>query len=92
MVSVKARYRSQLGFERHARPEIVAGRDADSRPGVVVRAAKILAGCTYGPATLKVIIYAQGLMTKMSVRHLQGEPMEKTLAWAETEVEGFMRI
>ena len=21
----------------------------------------------------------------------QGEPMEKTLAWAETEVEGFMR-
>jgi len=27
----------------------------------------------------------------MTVRHLQGEPMEKTLAWAETEVEGFMR-
>jgi hypothetical protein len=30
-------------------------------------------------------------MTKMVVRHLQGEPMEKTLAWAETEVAGFMR-
>jgi hypothetical protein len=27
----------------------------------------------------------------MTVRHLQGEAMEKTLAWAETQVEGFMR-
>jgi hypothetical protein len=25
------------------------------------------------------------------VRFMQGEPLEKTLAWAETEVEGFMR-
>jgi hypothetical protein len=30
-------------------------------------------------------------MTKMVVRYLQGEPMEMTLAWAESEVEGFMR-
>jgi hypothetical protein len=30
-------------------------------------------------------------MTKMTVRHLQGEPMKTTLAWAESEVEGFMR-
>jgi hypothetical protein len=30
-------------------------------------------------------------MTKMVVRHAQGEAMEKTLAWAETELEGFMR-
>jgi hypothetical protein len=30
-------------------------------------------------------------MTKMIVRHMQGESMEKTLAWAESEVEGFMR-
>jgi ABC-type glycerol-3-phosphate transport system substrate-binding protein len=36
-------------------------------------------------------IYTQGLLTKMTVRHLQGEPMETTLAWAESEVEGFMR-
>jgi ABC-type glycerol-3-phosphate transport system substrate-binding protein len=36
-------------------------------------------------------IYVQGLLTKMTVRHLQGEPMETTLAWAESEVEGFMR-
>jgi hypothetical protein len=38
-----------------------------------------------------VQIFTQGLMTKMTVRHLQGEPMENTLAWVETEVEGFMR-
>jgi hypothetical protein len=25
------------------------------------------------------------------VRFKQGEPMEKTLAWAESEIEGFMR-
>jgi ABC-type glycerol-3-phosphate transport system substrate-binding protein len=43
------------------------------------------------PPKIAQQIYAQGLMTKMTVRHLQGEPMEKTLAWAETEVEGFMR-
>ena len=29
--------------------------------------------------------------TKMTVRHVQGESMEKTLAWAESEVEGFLR-
>jgi len=25
------------------------------------------------------------------VRHMQGETMEKTLTWAESELEGFMR-
>jgi ABC-type glycerol-3-phosphate transport system substrate-binding protein len=43
------------------------------------------------PPKIAVQIYIQGLMTKMTVRHLQGEPMEKTLSWAESEVEGFMR-
>ncbi len=43
------------------------------------------------PPKIAVQIYIQGLMTKMTVRHLQGEAMEKTLAWAESEVEGFMR-
>jgi ABC-type glycerol-3-phosphate transport system substrate-binding protein len=45
------------------------------------------------PAPPKIAqqIYAQGIMTKMIVRHMQGETMEKTLAWAESEVEGFMR-
>ena len=36
-------------------------------------------------------IYYQAVMTKMIVRHGQGEAMEKTLAWAESEIEGFMR-
>ena len=43
------------------------------------------------PPKIAVQIYTQGLMTKMAVRHMQGEPMEKTLAWAESEAEGFMR-
>jgi ABC-type glycerol-3-phosphate transport system substrate-binding protein len=45
------------------------------------------------PAPPKIAqqIYAQATLTKMVVRHLQGEPMEKTLAWAEIEVEGFLR-
>jgi len=43
------------------------------------------------PPKIAQQIYAQGIMTKMTVRHLQGEPMEATLAWAEREVEGFMR-
>jgi ABC-type glycerol-3-phosphate transport system substrate-binding protein len=43
------------------------------------------------PPKIAVQIYTQGVQTKMIVRHLQGETMEKTLAWAESEVEGFMR-
>ena len=42
------------------------------------------------PARIAVQIYVHGIMPKMIVRHLQGEPMEKTLAWAESEVEGYM--
>ena len=36
-------------------------------------------------------IYTQAIQTKMVVRFMQGEPLEKTLAWAESEIEGFMR-
>jgi ABC-type glycerol-3-phosphate transport system substrate-binding protein len=43
------------------------------------------------PAKIANQIYDQAIQTKMIVRHLQGEAMEKTLAWAETEIEGFMR-
>lgn len=45
------------------------------------------------PAPPKIAqqIYAQGVQTKMIVRFMQGEAMEKTLAWAESEIEGFMR-
>ena len=45
------------------------------------------------PAPPKVAqqIYAQATLTKMCLRYFQGEAMEKTLAWAEGECEGFMR-
>ena len=45
------------------------------------------------PAPPKVAqqIYTQAILTKMCLRYLQGEAMEKTLAWAEGECEGFMR-
>ena len=36
-------------------------------------------------------IYTQAIQTKMIVRASAGRGMEKTLAWAESEVEGFMR-
>jgi len=36
-------------------------------------------------------IYTQATMTQMAVRYFRGEPIEKTLAWAEGELEGFMR-
>jgi ABC-type glycerol-3-phosphate transport system substrate-binding protein len=47
---------------------------------------------TPSPPKIAAQIFTQGLMTKMTVRHMQGEPMEKTLAWAGGELEGFMRI
>ena len=45
------------------------------------------------PAPPKIAqqIYTQATLTKMCVRFYQGEAMEKTLAWAEGELEGFMR-
>ena len=45
------------------------------------------------PAPPKIAqqIYAQATLTKMCLRYDQGEAMEKTLAWAEGECEGFMR-
>jgi ABC-type glycerol-3-phosphate transport system substrate-binding protein len=45
------------------------------------------------PAPPKIAqqIYVQAVMTKMCVRHFQGEPMEKTIAWAEGECEGYLR-
>ena len=36
-------------------------------------------------------IYVHAIHTKMIVRYVQGEAMEQTLAWAEGEIEGFVR-
>jgi len=45
------------------------------------------------PAPHKIAeqIYNQGIQTQMAVRYFKGEPLEKTLAWASDEIEGFMR-
>ncbi len=36
-------------------------------------------------------IYVQAIQTQMAVRHFRGEAMEKTIAWAASELEGFSR-
>ena len=36
-------------------------------------------------------LFIQLMKLKNTLRHMQGEAMEKTLAWAESEIEGFMR-
>jgi hypothetical protein len=41
------------------------------------------------PPKIAVQICTQGIMTKMTVRHIRGESVERTLAWAESEIEGF---
>ena len=45
------------------------------------------------PAPPKVAqqIYTQATLTKMCVRYYRGEAMDKTLTWAQSELEGFMR-
>ena len=43
------------------------------------------------PPKIAVQIYTQAIHTKMVVRFMQGEKLEKTLAWAEGEIEGYMR-
>jgi ABC-type glycerol-3-phosphate transport system substrate-binding protein len=43
------------------------------------------------PHSIAERIYTQATQTQMAVRYYRGEPMEKTLAWAASELEGFMR-
>jgi len=47
--------------------------------------------CSPAPPLLAAQIWTQAIMPKMIVRHFQGEPMEKTLDWAASELEGFKR-
>ncbi|MBS0244511.1 MAG: extracellular solute-binding protein [Proteobacteria bacterium] len=47
--------------------------------------------CAPAPQRIAEQIYTQGVMTKMIVRVAQGEAMEKTLDWAASECEGFLR-
>ena len=43
------------------------------------------------PHAIAERIYTQATQTQMAVRYARGEPLEKTLAWAASEIEGFMR-
>jgi ABC-type glycerol-3-phosphate transport system substrate-binding protein len=43
------------------------------------------------PPKVAMQINVSATLTKMCLRYSRGEPMEKTLAWAEGECEGFMR-
>jgi ABC-type glycerol-3-phosphate transport system substrate-binding protein len=43
------------------------------------------------PPKIAVQIYTQAIHTKMVVRFMKGEKLEDTLAWAESEIEGYMR-
>jgi ABC-type glycerol-3-phosphate transport system substrate-binding protein len=52
---------------------------------------KLSIAASPAPPKIAQQIYTQATLTKMCVRFYQGEPMEKTLAWAEGELEGFMR-
>ncbi len=43
------------------------------------------------PHSIAERIYTQATQTQMAVRYSRGEAMEKTLDWAASEIEGFMR-
>jgi ABC-type glycerol-3-phosphate transport system substrate-binding protein len=43
------------------------------------------------PHAIAERIATQATMTQMAVRYFRGEAIEKTIAWAESELEGFMR-
>jgi ABC-type glycerol-3-phosphate transport system substrate-binding protein len=47
--------------------------------------------CSPAPPLIAAQIWAQAIQPKMIVRYVQGEPMQKTLEWAESELEGFRR-
>jgi hypothetical protein len=52
---------------------------------------KLSISASPAPPKIAQQIYTQATLTKMAVRYYRGEAMEKTLAWAEGELEGFMR-
>ena len=45
------------------------------------------------PPKIAAQIYTQAITTKMVAKHAQGgEPMDKVISWAASELEGFMRV
>jgi ABC-type glycerol-3-phosphate transport system substrate-binding protein len=52
---------------------------------------KLSIAASPAPPKVAMQINVNATLTKMCLRYSQGEAMEKTLAWAESECEGFMR-
>jgi hypothetical protein len=52
---------------------------------------KLSIATTPAPPKIAQQINVEATLTKMCLRYYQGEPMEKTLASAEGECEGYMR-
>jgi ABC-type glycerol-3-phosphate transport system substrate-binding protein len=52
---------------------------------------KLSIAASPAPPKIAQQIYTQATLTKMCLRYAQGEAMKTTLAWAESECEGFMR-
>lgn len=52
---------------------------------------KDVIACSPAPPAIALQIFNQAIQPKMIVRYAQGEPMETTLAWADSECEGYMR-
>jgi len=44
------------------------------------------------PHNIAQQIFTQGVMTKMVVRQMEGESLDRTLGWAANEIEGFLRM
>ena len=57
-------------------------KGGDQKAGVV---------CSPAPPLIAAQMWAQAFQSQMIVRHLKGEAMEKTLAWAAGELEGLKR-
>jgi ABC-type glycerol-3-phosphate transport system substrate-binding protein len=47
--------------------------------------------CAPAPHKIATNMYNQGIQTQMAVRFFKGEALEKTLDWASSECEGYMR-
>ncbi len=52
---------------------------------------KLSIAASPAPPKIAQQIYFQATLTKMALRYARGEKLETTLAWAESECEGFMR-
>ena len=52
---------------------------------------KLSIAASPAPPKIAQQIYAQATLTKMCLEIRAGKEMEDTLAWAESECEGFMR-